>query len=182
VYYCSLEDFDDRPFAQGFLKDYCRWSEQHSLFAARAIASALADAKSELHSKQCFRYLLDIEQAGRRLSRTPFAVLKDSLALANNRFFDLSASRRHVWHLASLALCADLTNSLELPAVPTAIRPHVYEFDGVRYCRSSDLPPEAQIAFERAQRGSQCPWIPGVEDAFYVQDILSFLEGSARFM
>ena len=180
-YRCQIQDFEGNDLSDGTLSNYPRWSEPLSVFTARALAPVLKNAPSARPPSACFRYVLDISLNGQRLSRTPFALLDGSLALSNNRFFELNEPRVG-WYLASAALCADQVGSLDLPAVPPILEPQVYEYDGVRYCRSVDLPPEARVAFESAQRGSQCPWIPGVEDAFYVQDMLSFLEGSVRFM
>lgn len=181
-YACRLGSLEPDEFIEGQLTDYPRWSEQLSLFVARSIGAVLAHTPMEPSPGHCFRYLLDIELEGRRQSRTPFARYDNAIALAGERFFALETASLSAWGLAASALCADVLGSLELPSMPATVEPRIHEFDGVRYCRSSDLPLEAQVAFERAARGSQCPWIPNVPDAFYVQDIYAFLEGSPRFM
>jgi hypothetical protein len=75
-------------------------------------------------------------------------------------------------------VCAqDAFGRQDLPEPPVPVRPTIYERSGVRYCRTSDLPLEARVAFERLQTHLDRPFVPAVPDAVYPWWLESFLRG-----
>ena len=47
------------------------------------------------------------------------------------------------------------------------MKPTIYECSGVKYCRTSELPLEARVTFERLQANLDRPFVPAVPDAVY---------------
>ena len=50
------------------------------------------------------------------------------------------------------------------------------EHEGMNYLRESDIPPHLQESLDDALRGSTIPAVPGVADAVYPQDVLSWAD------
>jgi hypothetical protein len=73
-------------------------------------------------------------------------------------------------------VCAqDAFGRQELPEPPLPVRPTIYECCGVKYCRTSELPIEARVTFERLQTHLDRPFVPAVPDAVYPWWLESFL-------
>ena len=178
AYRCTSRGVDGH-LVVGRLDNYHRWSEPVALFVARAL-KAVSEADSEVATVvESFRYLVDINFEGRRLSRTPFSVLEGMLTMSESRkSLKPVAAEYSIWDVAADALCIDATGKDELPDLPEPLVVKVHEYDGVKYCKSADLPAEAQAAFRHSRFGSTVPYIPGEPDAYYAGDMYRFLGAS----
>lgn len=175
AYVSRLSSSAGVPVGEGRVDGYHRWAEPVALLAARGIQTALSTAEAPESSLPGFRLLVTVSLNSQMLIKVPAAILDGQLVMSGERRFPVNAKCGLGWELAAMALCADATGATQLPPLPEAIRPPVYEYDGFSYCRTSDLPPEARLVFERDMSGSTVPFVPGFRDAVFPWDIGVFL-------
>jgi len=171
-YWVSLFDERHRPSHRALLRRYPRWAEPTRAFLARCFDAVLVTAEASAWfptdaceltvtdwSTQCVVDMVSFGDLGRF---TPVARTASSLG-------------RSGWQLMRWVCAQDAFRRQELPEPPMPVRPTIYERSGVQYCRTSELPIEARVAFERLQAFLDRPLVPAVPDAVYPWWIESFL-------
>lgn len=176
TYATTLLDYHGVQFAHGVLRDHPRWSEPLIGVLARCLEASLEGR--ELVRWFDYRHAtLNVRLRGQLVIHD--VACADRVALERGRDdlptpFDTSAPQ-NVWDVARLA-CASLAwGELSIPRMPEPLQLPVYDHEGTRYCRSSDLPDEACVAFDRCSFGASRPSVPGVLDAAFEWDMQHFL-------
>jgi hypothetical protein len=176
TYVAELFDHHGQLFARGLLRDHPRWSEPLTAIVARCLDAALAG----LDLARWFDYeraTLGVSLHGQVLindlncSRELEQVLGDD---SQPKLFD-SPTPPNVWEVVRLACAADAWGEPYVPRMPEPLQPAVYQHEGVRYCRSSELPDEAQWALDRCAFGQHRPLVAGVPDAVFESEMNHFL-------
>jgi len=171
-YWVSLLDECHRPKQRALLLGYPRWAEPTRAFLARCLNAGLgtSDASAWFPTDGCeltvtdwsTQSVVDIVSFG-DLGRTNVAARTGS------------ALGRSGWQLMRWVCAQDAFGGQELPESPMPVRPTIYECSGVKYCRTSELPIEARVTFERLQTHFDRPFVPAVPDAVYPWWLESFL-------
>jgi hypothetical protein len=171
-YWVSLLDTRHRPKHRALLRGYPRWAEPTRAYLARCLDSVLvlSDATSWFPTDGCELTVTDWSTQS-MVDFISFGDLRHSTPLVRTA----STLGRSGWQLMRWVCAQDAFGRQELPKLPTPLRPTIYESSGVKYCRTSDLPIEARVAFERLQTHLDRPFVPAVPDAVYPWWLDSFL-------
>lgn len=146
-YWVSLFDEQGRrPIARATLANYPRWAEPTRALLARSLDAVLSNCDGDTWSPSdaCeltvrewgTQQLVDFVSFG-SLERTPST--------------RQSVSALNPWQVMRWVCTRDAFGGEALPDVPKPLKVEVHEHAGTRYCRTSDLPLEARVAFERLQ-------------------------------
>lgn len=173
-YWVSLLDECHRPKHRALLRGYPRWAEPTRAFVARCLNAGLAtsDASAWFPTDSCELTVTDWSTQ-RVVDIVSFGDLGRTIPVARTR----GALGRSGWHLMRWVCAQDAFGGQGLPALPSPVRPTIYEWSGVKYCRTSELPNEARVTFERLQTHLDRPFVPAVPDAVYPWWLESFLRG-----
>lgn len=171
-YWVSLLDARHRPKHRALLRGYPRWAESTRAFLARCLDAVLvpSDAQSWFPTDGCELTVTDWSTQS-MVDCISFGDLRRMTPTASTR----SALGRSGWFLMRWVCAQDAFGRQELPEPPMPVRPTIYESSGVKYCRTSDLPIEARVTFERLQSYLDRPFVPAVPDAVYPWWLESFL-------
>lgn len=171
-YWVSLLDERHRPKHRALLLEYPRWAEPTRAFLARCLDAVLvlSDATEWFPTDGCELKVTDWSTQ-RVVDVVSFGDLRHSTPVARTT----GALGRSGWQLMRWVCALDAFGRQELPELPTPVRPTIYECSGVKYCRTSDLPIEARVTFERLQTHLDRPFVPAVPDAVYPWWVESFL-------
>lgn len=171
-YWVSLLDSSHRPKHRALLHRYPRWAESTRAFLSRCLDAVLrsTDSSEWFPVDSCqltvtdwsTQAIVDCVSFG-DLGRTTYGP-RPQRALGLNG-----------WELMRWICAQDAFGGQDLPELPMPVRPAIYESLGVRYCRTSELPIEARVAFERLQTFLDRPFVPAVPDAVYPWWLESFL-------
>lgn len=171
-YWVSLLDIRHRPKQRALLRGYPRWAEPTRAFLARCLDAVLvtSNASEWFPTGKCeltvtdwsTQSIVDLVSFGDPHRETPISRAPSGLG-------------RSGWQLVRWVCAQDAFGMQELPEPPMPVRPTIYESSGVRYCRTSELPIEARVTFERLQTHLDRPFVPAVPDAAYPWWIESFL-------
>lgn len=171
-YWVSLLDSSHRPKHRALLYQYPRWAESTRAFLSRCLDAVLrsTDSSEWFPVDSCqltvtdwsTQAIVDCVSFG-DLGRTTH-VPRPQRALGLNG-----------WELMRWVCAQDAFGGQGLPELPMPVKPAIYECLGVRYCRTSELPIEARVAFERLQTFLDRPFVPAVPDAVYPWWLESFL-------
>lgn len=171
-HWVSLFDENRRPSHRAILRRYPRWAEPTRAFLGRCLDAALRTSGSSdgLPVDSCeltvtdwgTQAVVDVVRFGDLGRTTPVARTASTLG-------------RSGWQLMRWVCAQDAFGRQELPEPPLCVMPRIYEYSGVRYCRTSDLPIEARVTFERLQAFLDRPFVPAVPDAVYPWWLESFL-------
>jgi hypothetical protein len=176
-YWVSLLDTRHRPRHRALLCEYPRWAETTRAFLARCLDAVLvtSDASAWFPTDSCE---LTVTDWGTQsvVDFVSFGDLRRETPVARTA----SALGRSGWQLVRWVCAQDAFGRQELPEPPMPVRPTIYECSGVKYCRTSDLPIEARVTFERLQTYLDRPFVPAVPDAVYPWWIESFLRDELR--
>lgn len=179
TYRCEFEDAQRSKLDAVTLENYPRWAEPVALLVARAIERVLTCAHQlpQPHPVQAPRCAgsLGIELNAFHLHRVNWRMRDAAMSVAGH--CAALAAPMSPWALAQAALCLQSTGSLVLPALPEPLRPPVYEYEGIAYCRLRDLPLDTRRAYSQLRAGSTYPEIPGSPDARYAWDVQQFING-----
>jgi hypothetical protein len=176
TYEADLLDHEGQHFAKGLLHRHPRWTEPLTGLTARCIDAALAGRDRSA----TFAYAhasLTVKLNGHHLGDDIRCVSEWKLARSgDDQASSVSnAALPHPWEVARLA-CASLAfGDLSIPPMPQPLQMPVYEHEGTRYCRTSDLPDEARALLERYAFGQHRPQVPGAPDAIFEWDMQHFL-------
>jgi len=174
-YWVSLSGLDREPFSRGLLPAFPRWSEPVRAFVARAIDVVLQNLEEGppvVHCEAAELRVLDW--------RTNHIVDQVELRASPPMSNALPPSAPHSIGLnpwkAMLDACAfDAFGATGVPAAPPPLQPLVYAYGGIKYCRTKDLPLEAQVVAERSLSRQTRPFVPSVPDAVYPWSLHAFL-------
>lgn len=171
-YWVSLFDTRHRPKHRSLLRRYPRWAEPTRAFLARCLDSVLvlSDVSSWFPTDACELTVSDWRTQS-MLDFMSFGDLRDSTRAVRTT----DSVGRSGWHLMRWVCAQHAFQRQELPEPPMPLRPTIYESSGVKYCRTSDLPVEARVTFERLQARLDRPFVPAVPDAVYPWWLESFL-------
>lgn len=171
-YWVSLLDERHRPKHRALLRGYPRWAEPTRAFVARCLDAVLvmSDATAWFPTDGCKLTVTDWSTQ----STVDFISFGDLRRLTSAARTTDSAGRSG-WQVMRWSCAQDAFGRQELPEHPTPLRPTIYESSGVKYCRTSDLPIEARVTFERLQTHLDRPFVPAVPDAVYPWWLDSFL-------
>jgi hypothetical protein len=165
-YWVSLLDTHHRAMHRATLQDYPLWAEPTRAFLARCLDLVLqsSGATTWFPTDSCE---LTVSQWGtqRLVDRISFGDLRPCLRPSVTP--SISARSSNGWEVMRWACAQEAFGGQELPEVPRPLRLSVYEFSGVKYCRTSELPLEARVTFERLQAHFHRPFVPAVPDAVY---------------
>ncbi len=171
-YWVSLLDERHRPKHRAILRGYPRWAESTRAFVARCLDTVLAvsDNSFWFSTDGCeltvtdwsTQSVVDFVSFGDPHRATPIARTASGLG-------------RSGWQLVRWVCAQDSFGRQEIPEPPMPVRPTIYESSGVKYCRTSELPIEARVTFERLQAFLDRPYVPAVPDAVYPWWLESFL-------
>lgn len=174
-YWVSLFDERHRPKHRALLRQYARWAEPTRALLARCLDEVLTTSESSVWfpTDACE---LTVTDWGTQtvVDLVSFGDLRHASPVTLRA---APASRRNGWELMRWVCAQDAFGRQELPEPPVPVRPTIYERSGVKYCRTSDLPLEAMVAFERLQTHLDRPFVPAVPDAVYPWWLESFLRG-----
>lgn len=176
-YWVSLLDARHRPKQRALLRGYPRWAEPTRAFLARCLDAVLvlSDATAWFPADGCELTVTDWSTQG-MVDCISFGDLRRLTPTVRTR----SGLGRSGWHLMRWVCAQDAFGRQELPEPPMPVRPTIYESSGVKYCRTSELPIEARVTFERLQTHLDRPFVPAVPDAAYPWWIESFLRDELR--
>lgn len=171
-YWVSLLDARLRPKHRTVLRAYPRWAEPTRAFLARCLDVVLvtSDATEWFPTDGCELTVTDWSTQS-MVDFISFGDLRHTTPARRKA----SALGRNGWQLMRWVCAQDAFGRQELPEPPMPLRPTIYEFSGVAYCRTSDLPIEARVIFERLQAHLDRPFVPAVPDAVYPWWLESFL-------
>lgn len=163
-YWVSLFDECHRPKHRALLPDYPSWAESTRAFLARSLSAGLVSSNESdwFPSDGCELTVTDWSTQ-RVVDFVTFGDVSHSISVARNR----SVLGRSGWQLVRWVCAQDAFGGQEIPEPPTPVRPAIYDCSGVKYCRTSELPLEARVAFERFQVHLDRPFVPAVPDAVY---------------
>lgn len=171
-YWVSLLDTRHRPKHRALLRGYPSWAEPTRAFLARCLDAVLvpSDATAWFPTDGCELTVTDWSTQ-RTIDVVSFGDVRHSTPLARTT----NALGRSGWQLMRWVCARDAFGRQEIPELPMPVRPTVYEYSGVKYCRTSDLPIEARVTFERLQTRLDRPFVPAVPDAVYPWWLEAFL-------
>lgn len=171
-YWVSLLDESHRPMHRALLRGYPRWAEPTRAFLARALDAVLvmSDATEWFPTDGCELTVTDWSTQS-MVDFIAFGDLRHSTSVARTT----NVLGRSGWQLMRWVCAQDAFGRQELPEPPLPVRPTIYECSGVKYCRTSDLPIEARVSFERLQAHLDRPFVPAIPDAVYPWWLESFL-------
>jgi hypothetical protein len=171
-YWVSLLDARHRPMHRALLGGYPRWAEPTRAFLARCLDAVLllSDATAWFPTDGCELTVTDWSTQS-IVDRVSFGDLRHSTPVARTT----NTLGRNGWQLMRWVCAQDAFGRQELPEPPMPLRLTIYECSGVKYCRTSDLPVEARVTFERLQAHLDRPFVPAVPDAVYPWWLESFL-------
>jgi hypothetical protein len=171
-YWVSLLDERHRPKHRALLRGYPRWAEPTRAFLARCLDAVLvlSDSTAWFPTDGCELTVTDWSTQS-TVDFISFGDLRRSTSVARTT----NSAGRNGWQLMRWACAQDAFGQQELPERPTPLRPTIYESSGVKYCRTSDLPLEARVTFERLQAHLDRPLVPAVPDAVYPWWLDAFL-------
>lgn len=171
-YWVSVLDMNHRPMRRALLRGYPQWAEPTRAFLARCLDAALVlcDETAWFPTDVCELTVTDWSTQS----------MVDLIALGDLRHARPIARTTNVlgrngWQQMRWVCAQDAFGRQELPELPAPVRPPLYEWSGVKYCRTSDLPIEARVTFERLQTHLDRPFVPAVPDAVYPWWLDSFL-------
>lgn len=173
-------DTTGRPPAwQATLCAYPRWNEPVNALVARCLATVQEHPDVLARTWSTFDHIsiavfLNVSLLTVTKSEVSAGLLLDGATVLEAPRLSAGCSP---WLAAQYRLSHVVWGSTDMPPVPPATDPPVYEKEGQRYCRIKDLPPEAAAVYARHRMGSTTPCISGVDDAVYVHDIVRFLAG-----
>jgi hypothetical protein len=173
-YWVSLLDTNHRPKHRALLRGYPMWAEPTRAFLARCLDAVLvtSDTSAWFPTESCELTVTDWSTQS-VVDLVSFGDLRRATAIARAA----SALGRSGWQLVRWVCAQDAFGRQDLPELPMPVRPTIYECSGVKYCRTSDLPIEARVTFERLQTYLDRPFVPAVPDAVYPWWLESFLRG-----
>lgn len=171
-YWVSLLDTRNRPKHRALLRAYPSWAESTRGFLARCLDAVLvlSDATAWFPTDGCELTVTDWSTQS-TVDFISFGDLHHSTPVARAT----GALGRSGWQLMRWACAQDAFGRQELPEPPMPVRPTIFEYSGVKYCRTRDLPIEARVTFERLQTHLDRPFVPAVPDAVYPWWLESFL-------
>ena len=171
-YWVSLFDTRHRPKHRALLRGYPRWAEPTRAFLARCLDAVLvtSDASAWFPTDSCELTVTDWSTQS-VVDFVSFGDLRRATPVARTA----GALGRSGWQLMRWVCAQDAFGRQEIPEPPLPVRPTIYECSGVKYCRTSDLPIEARVTFERLQTHLDRPFVPAVPDAVYPWWLESFL-------
>ena len=174
-YWVSLAGLDKEPFSRGVLPAFPRWSESVRAFVARAIDVVLQNLESEPPAFHC-------EAAELRVLdwRTNRVVDQIEVRASPPALEAVQPPARHSvgpspWRAIFDACVFDAFGGTGVPATPPPLEPAVYVYQGIKYCRTSELPLEAQVVADRSLAPQARPFVPLVPDAVYPWSLHAFL-------
>lgn len=161
-YWVSLFDTRHRPMHRAVLRTYPRWTEPLRAFLARSLDAALpaSVASNAFSSDACELTVTDWST-----QRVLDSITIGDLQPASPGGGTVGAASG--WHLVRWACAQHAFASQEVPANPPPIRLTTYAASGVQYCRTSELPVEARVAFEKLHGSRDRPLVTGIPDAVY---------------
>ena len=171
-YWVSLLDERHRPKHRALLRGYPRWAEPTRAFLARCLDAVLvtSDASAWFPTDNCELTVTDWSTQS-VVDFVSFGDLRRATPVARTA----GVLGRSGWQLMRWVCAQDAFGRQELPEPPMPVRPTIYECSGVKYCRTSELPIEARVTFERLQTHLDRPFVPAVPDAVYPWWLESFL-------
>ncbi len=163
-YWVSLFDIRHRPMYRAVLCGYPRWAEPTRHFLARCLDAVLvtSDASAWFPTESCELTVTDWATQ----SVVDFVSIGD-LRRATPVVRTARGRGRSGWQLVRWICAQEAFGRQELPEPPMPVTPRIYDYSGVKYCRTSELPLEARVTFERLQAHLDCPFVPAVPDAAY---------------
>jgi hypothetical protein len=171
-YWVSLFDENHRPRHRALLARYPRWAEPTRAFLSRCLdAGLLRSDRSEWSAVDSCELTVTDWSTQEVVDVVSFG----DLCRARHVHRPQRAFGRNGWELMRWVCAQDAFGGQDLPEPPAPLKPTIYECLGVRYCRTSDLPLEARVAFERLQPFLDRPLVPTVPDAVYPWWLESFL-------
>lgn len=177
-YTCILYGLQEQAIAQSEITGYPRWAEPAALLLSRAINTALHEGQDCPCPGHAVDYLVDVQLNETPLFSMDMVLSGGQLILDDGRHFPVPAAPAGLWRLAQIGLCLHATGQTDLPPWPRELEPKIYDFNGMKYCRASELPSEARVVFEHRYEGTTVPFVPIVDDAYKPGDVYDFLEGS----
>lgn len=163
-YWVSLLDARQRPMHRATLRDYPGWAESTRAFLARGLDAVLVacDSSAWFPSDRCE---LSVREWGtqRLVDRISFGDPRPGPRIAQAS----PMCGQGAWDVMRWACAREAFGRQELPEPPMPVRPTVYQWCGISYCRTSELPIEARVTFEQLQTRLERPFVPAVPDAVY---------------
>lgn len=170
-YWVSLLDEQGQcPAARATLTNYPRWAEPTRAFVARSLEAVLSSC-----ARDTWRPSDACELTVRAWSTQHVVDFVAFGSLQQPPCANQTASALNPWEVMRWVCARDAFGEQDLPEQPRPISVTVYEHAGIRYCRTSDLPLEARVTFERLQAFLDRPYVPAVPDAVYPWWLESFL-------
>ena len=176
----ALSDENDKQVAGAQLLGYPRWSESLTAFLARCLAKAL-QGRPTLACPVVRFVSLDV-RLGTQLLAEHCVHLEGGQLFVDGCTVELPENLagkpgepQPLWQLMSWGLAYSQWGKVEVPATPGPIQARLYYHEGRMYCRTSDLPGEAQLACERWLFGQATPQVPDIPDAIFAEDLQRFL-------
>ena len=174
TYETELRDHHGASGARGQLQHHPRRSEPPMAIVARCLNAALQNRLDYWFDYQ--HVSLDVTLSGQTIAHLACV---EELLLTRSReqlpsLFD-GTPAPNPWGVACLACTASAWQQLSIPPVPEPLHVPVYEYEGTRYCRATDLPRHVQDVFDQWAFGASSPSIPGVLDAVFEWDVQHFL-------
>lgn len=177
-YSVQLGGPNDETVGEGFLYEHPRWSEPMSGLLARCIAVAepaqtmplepwrLATLVVHIRS----RFLMEIQATSQDIPEPEL----------NRSLIDAPPAVKSAWQLIRWRLAQDAWGQTEPPRLPARLQVPVHRDGRVRFCRTSDLPPEARSQFEEWRFGREAPTV-SQDDAAFPDDIDAYFgSGTCR--
>ena len=172
-YWVSLLDPSLPPKHRAIVRGYPRWAEPTRAFVARCLDAVLvmSDPSSWFPTDGC--ELTVTEWSTQTVvDFISFGDLRHAYPVSRAAAVPIG---RNGWQVMKWVCAQDAFGSQDLPSAPMPLRPTGYDRSGVKYCRTSDLPIEARVAFERLQTHLDRPFVPAVPDAVYPWWLEAFL-------
>ena len=173
-FWVSLLDPGHQPKHRAIVRGYPRWAEPTRAFVARCLDAVLvmSDPSSWFPTDGCELTVTEWSTQA-VVDVISFGDLRHANQVA--RAAPAVSIGRNGWQVMRWVCAQDAFGSQDLPNVPMPLRPKIFECSGVKYCRTSDLPIEARVAFERLQTHLDRPFVPAVPDAVYPWWLEAFL-------
>jgi len=174
-YWVSLAGLDKEPFSRGLLPAFPRLSEPVRALVARAIDVVLQNLESAPPVVHCVAAELRVLDW-----RTNHVVDQIELRASPPMVDALPVLAPHSigpnpWKAMRDACAFDAFGAAGVPAAPPPLQPLACAYGGVKYCRTKDLPLEAQVVAERSLGQLTRPFVPLVPDAVYPWSLHAFL-------
>jgi hypothetical protein len=174
-FHVVLHDENDEVIGEAQLLGYPRWSEPLPALVARCIAKVLEGAP-HLARPTIRHASLDI-RLNNQLLHECSAQMRDGKPYADGWPMELPEMPPSPWEIMCWRLAYDEWGKSKIPPFPPAVKPPVYYFGGLTFCRLSDLSDEARSFCERWLWGHDRPTVPYIDDAVYEADMTRSLRG-----